>query len=134
MDITHPQRYRLILFLVITAVLLLSCTPSVFGTLAGTVSIGPLTPVERVGVPTQTPPPQVYTSRGLDIYRSDGSTLFRQINFMADGTFSTELPVGTYVIALTPNGIDHANGLPATLTIKTGKITTITIEIDTGIR
>lgn len=33
------------------------------GILQGTVTVGPLQPVEQVGVPTPTVPPEVYTSR-----------------------------------------------------------------------
>ncbi len=123
-----------ILSLLIAGMFLLGCIPGEPGTLSGTVSVGPLTPVERAGVPTPTPAPEVFTSRGLDIYKANGQTLFKQIRFSGSGTFSVELPPSTYVITLTPSGIDSAAGLPVTVTIEAGKITTLTIQIDTGIR
>jgi hypothetical protein len=115
-------------------VYLLACTPHVSGELVGTVTIGPLSPVQQIGMPAPTPPPEVYTSRGLNIYHSDGQTLYAQLKFQPDGTFSIFLPAGVYVIALIPNGIDHAEGLPETIRIEEGKTTTLAISIDTGIR
>ena len=41
------------------------------GYLEGQVTIGPLQPVERVGVPPPTPSPAVSTARGLVVYQAD---------------------------------------------------------------
>jgi hypothetical protein len=41
------------------------------GYLEGQVTIGPLQPVERVGVPPPTPSPAVCAARGLVVYQAD---------------------------------------------------------------
>ncbi len=104
------------------------------GVLQGTVSVGPLTPVERVGVPTPTPSPQVYTSRGIDIFKSDGKTLVSSLNFNPDGTYRIELAPGTYVIKLQNFGMGFSKELPKEVRIQNGQTTTLNIDIDTGIR
>ncbi|MFI5267425.1 MAG: hypothetical protein ACHQ7M_08620, partial [Chloroflexota bacterium] len=44
------------------------------GYLAGHVTIGPLQPVERVGVPSPTPPPAACTARRLLVTPSGGAS------------------------------------------------------------
>lgn len=122
------------------AILLAACTltggnrPT--GTLEGKVTVGPLTPVVRAGEPEPTPPPEVFTSRGLAIFKADGQTLVKRLAFQADGTYQVELPAGQYVVDLDHqrNTIEHARGLPAQVEIRAGEITQLDIDIDTGIR
>jgi hypothetical protein len=104
------------------------------GILEGTVEVGPLSPVEQVGAPPVEIPPEVYTSRAVDIYQADGQTFISRVFFDADGTYQTELPPGNYFVSLTPNGIDTADGLPVMVEIHSGKVTTLNLSIDTGIR
>jgi hypothetical protein len=104
------------------------------GILKGEVTVGPLQPVERIGVPTPTVPPQVYTTRGIEIYRQDGKTLVKSLYFSPDGSYQVELAPGKYVVRLMPTGIDHAGELPADVTIQSGETVTLNIDIDTGIR
>jgi len=61
------------------------------GFLEGQVTIGPLTPVERVGVPTPTPSAQVCTSRGLTIYAQDGATEVTSFQFQPDCSYRVSL-------------------------------------------
>ena len=104
------------------------------GILQGTVTVGPLQPVEQVGVPTPTVPPEVYTSRGINIYRQDGKTLVKALHFNPDGTYHVELPPGQYVVKLLSSGIEHAKELPAAIMIKSGETMKLDIAVDTGIR
>ncbi len=106
------------------------------GTLTGKVTVGPLTPVERVGV-TPVPDPAVFTSRKLLLYGADGETLIEEIPIQAAGyygTYNVTLRPGTYVLGYPKQGVGGARGLPATVVIETGKITTLDVDIDTGIR
>ncbi len=107
------------------------------GELAGNVNIGPLTPVERVGVPTPTPPPEVFTSRGIQVFQADGKTPVTSVMFSPDGTYRVALAPGKYVVALLKPGIGGmgmARSLPAEVTIVSGQTTRLDIDIDTGIR
>ncbi len=129
---------KLILFLlpVILAACALPGGSRPTGTLEGKVTVGPLTPMMRVDQPTATPPPQVFTSRGLAIYKSDGKTLVKRLAFSPDGSYRVDLPEGAYVVDLDheKNPIEHAGGLPAQVTIKAGQVTRLDVDIDTGIR
>ncbi len=107
------------------------------GTLAGNVTVGPLSPVERVGVSPTPPPPEVFTSRHMVVYEADGVTKVADVPIMAagsHGTYSVSLRPGTYVLDIPRQGIGHASPLPARVTIQAGKATAVDVDIDTGIR
>jgi hypothetical protein len=104
------------------------------GFLEGNVTIGPLTPVERPGVPPPTPLPEVFTSRGLNIFAADGTTLIATLHYLKDGTYRIALAPGSYVLDMIALGMDRSQQLPATITIVSGETVTLNIEIDTGIR
>ena len=103
------------------------------GTLSGKVSIGPICPVERVGVPCPVPP-EAYTSREVIVYTSNGTTVVARAHFNSDGTYRFELPAGQYVVAIPQSGIGGSKDLPKTITVSVGKTTTFDFDIDTGIR
>ena len=120
-------------------VLLISCTacalgPKEYGVLEGQVSIGPLVPAVQVGKPDPTPAPEVYAAREIVVYKKNGVTEFTHLEIGATGWYQGELPVGTYVIDINRIGIDSADNLPKKIEIRAGIITTLDIEIDTGIR
>ena len=103
--------------------------------LTGKVTVGPLVPGPvRLDAPTEEVPAEVYTSRGIQILTEDGTHVFEEVKFEADGTYRVEVMPGTFMIALIPFGIDSAEGLPVILTLKPGETTTLDIVIDTGIR
>jgi len=103
--------------------------------LTGHVIVGPLGPGPvQLDAPTPDIPPETYTSRGLQIFEEDGETLITEVKFKADGTYRLEITPGTYVVALIPLGIDTAEGLPMTITLKSDETVTLDINIDTGIR
>ncbi len=104
------------------------------GTLAGHITIGPLTPVERVGVPTPTIAPQVFAARRILVYRADGRTEVTRIQPDENGDYRVSLAPGDYVVDMVRVGIDRAQGLPAAITIASGVTVTLDIAIDTGIR
>ena len=134
----------LLLFTFSVLLLLTACAaPSVLSTpttpppaiLTGQVTIGPLGPGPvQLDAPTPAFPPEVYTTRGLQIFAEDGKTLITEVKFKADGTYRLEITPGTYVIVLIPHGIDTAEGLPKTITLKPDETLTLDINIDTGIR
>ncbi len=138
---------RLIAPIVIVAVALLAasavagCTSvgahASTGVLAGKVTVGPLTPVERVGITPPVPDPAVFTSRHLLLYRADGKTLVQEVPIQAagyHGVYNVTLSPGTYVLGYPKQGVGGAKGLPATVTVEAGKTTTLDVDIDTGIR
>jgi hypothetical protein len=108
------------------------------GLLEGTVTIGPLVPVSREGVPDPTPIPEVFTSREVVVYAADGQTEIVRVPVRPGGDYfgiySLFLPAGTYIVDINHLGIDHAAGLPATVEIIADQVTTLDIDIDTGIR
>jgi hypothetical protein len=129
--------------LIFLPVLLLACgifsppeiiPPPPAGTLQGHVTIGPLQPVERVGQPTPTPNPEVFTSRSLNIFQADGKNLVTSIHFNPDGSYRVSLQPGTYVVDIPHTGIGFARPLPKTITIHSGETVQLDIDIDTGIR
>jgi hypothetical protein len=104
------------------------------GKLQGHVSIGPVTPVERVGVSTPTVSPEVYAARQIVIYKQDGKTEITRPKLDASGNYTVTLAPGVYVVGMLRNGLDRATGLPATITIESNKTITVDVAVDTGIR
>ena len=107
------------------------------GILAGNVTVGPLTPVERVDATPILPPPEVFTSRHLVAYASDGTTKVADVEIAPAGyygTYSVSLPPGTYVLDYVRQGIGHASPLPKRVTVETGRTTVVDVDFDTGIR
>lgn len=103
------------------------------GTIKGKVEVGPICPVEQVGVPCPVPP-EVYTSREVILYASDGINVIKRMNFLADGTYSFEVLAGTYILDAPPQGIGGSGDVPETIIIKSGETVEFNFTIDTGIR
>src|SRR5437868_5551153 len=93
------------------------------GYLQGQVSIGPLQPVDRVGVPPPTPSPTLCTAQTLIVDAADGATEVTRFPLQPDCSYRVSLPPGTYVVRLAPLGIEHAPILPATVSIASGATT-----------
>lgn len=104
------------------------------GVLQGHVDIGPLSPVQRIGVPPPTVPPEVYAARQVVIYKEDGQTELTRLKLDANGNYRVQLAPGNYVVGMARVGIDRARGLPANITISSNVTTTLDISVDTGIR
>lgn len=106
------------------------------GTLEGTISIGPICPVERIPPdPACLPTAETYKAYPVYVCTPDGSKKIAPISPELDGSFTTELAPGNYLVILEKgnNGVG-SNNLPQTVTIKPLQRTLISIDIDTGIR
>jgi len=105
------------------------------GILSGTVTVGPLCPVEILGKPCL-PTPEQYAAQTLLLYKTDQKAQSKTIVPDATGTFELVLPVGEYHLSLSrgESGPGGAAGLPTTLLITKDTVSKITINIDTGIR
>lgn len=109
---------------------------STTGTLSGTMTIGPVCPVESVTNPCK-PTPEMYAARKVAVYTSsDKKTLVTTLTPARDGTFSASLAPGSYYVAMatSQSGVGSATGVPATIVIKSGATTRLAIAVDTGIR
>ena len=104
------------------------------GYLEGQVTIGPLQPVERVGVPPPTPSPAVCTARGLVVYQADTGAEAARFPLGPDCHYRVALPAGNYRVELDRRGIDFSRDLPRVVTITAGQTTQLDLSIDTGIR
>ena len=132
------RRTFILLFLLVLAVFA-SCDDKKTngsGFLKGTISIGPLCPVERIPPdPACSPTAETYKAYQVDVYSSDGVNKVAELNPSLDGSFLTGLPAGNYKINL-EKGILSIGGsnLPLEITIESNDTILINIEIDTGIR
>jgi len=117
-------------------VLLFACqvAPAPEGILKGHVSIGPLQPVIREGVPEPTPNPEMYAAREIVIFDQRGRKEIARASIDAAGYYEIALPAGTYVVDINHSGIDFAKGLPAQVEIRPNEVAYLDIAIDTGIR
>jgi hypothetical protein len=106
------------------------------GWFEGTISIGPICPVEKIPPdPACMPTAETYKAYPVSVYTSDGKVKIIQLNPSLDGTFSTELPSGNYQVVLeTPNKYVGGSNLPVEVSIVSLEKTMLSINIDTGIR
>jgi hypothetical protein len=108
------------------------------GTLQGTVTVGPIFPVERPGE-TRPVPPEVFKGRTVIIYDAGRTRQLQTLNLAQIGTtsratYSVMLDPGTYTVDINHSGIDRSAEVPAKIEIKPGQAVTLDISIDTGIR
>ena len=106
------------------------------GILEGTISIGPICPVETIPPdPACLPTAETYKAYPVNVFTSDGKTKVAQLMPSLDGSYSSELPPGDYLIVLegAKNNIGGSN-LPVKVSIKAQDKTLLNINIDTGIR
>jgi len=115
---------------ILVASLIYSSNYSV-GTIQGTVTIGPWTPVEHLG--DNNPPPKVYTSRKIILE----GLLEPRVEIVMNGTgyFTAQVKTGTYSLTMSNcTFLGCSRVLPIMVNVKQGEITKIQINIDTGIR
>ena len=103
------------------------------GVVEGKVTVGPICPVERPGVPCKVPP-EAYTSREVIVYKEDGKTEIERKHFDTKGHYRFELAPGNYVINIPASRVGGSKDLPKDITISAGKIILLNFDIDTGIR
>ena len=102
------------------------------GTLTGTVSIGPLCPVEPCTV-SRDQLLAAYAARPISISTAGGTPVASVTADPATG-YSVALRPGTYVVDAARQGIGGSRDLPKTVTIRSGETVWLNISIDTGIR
>jgi hypothetical protein len=108
------------------------------GTLQGTVSIGPIWPVERPGENPPVPA-QVFEARKVIVYDEAHANVvstvpIQQTGQSAKGSYSVQLKPGRYSVDISRGGIDRSGAVPAKVEIKSGQTIILNIDIDTGIR
>jgi hypothetical protein len=123
-------------FLLILYVSGCSKLPGENGYLEGVITIGPICPVEKIPPdPACLPTAETYKAYPVSVFTSDGKRKIAQLNPSLDGTFSSTLPPGNYLIVLeTAKSNIGGSNLPAVVTISSREKTLLNIDIDTGIR
>jgi hypothetical protein len=135
---TESGRVRIIALMIITltVAITLNCgclqSGSGTGTLTGTVSIGPLCPVEPCIVPHDRLF-AAYAARPITISTLAG-TVVAMVTADPKTGYSVALKPGTYVIDIQHQGIGGSKELPATVILHDGETVRLDISIDTGIR
>jgi hypothetical protein len=105
------------------------------GMLEGTISIGPICPVETVPPsPDCLPTAETYKAYPVSIWTSDGSRRIALISPALDGSFSMALDPGKYLIMMDKNNGIGGSNLPLSIVISPLEKTAVNINIDTGIR
>ncbi|MES2966881.1 MAG: carboxypeptidase-like regulatory domain-containing protein [Patescibacteria group bacterium] len=116
-----------------TAILKISAASSVAktGIVSGTVTIGPICPVESIDNPCVISP-EVYTSRSVVIYGPTDSKRIKSQPLNPDGSYTLTLPTGSYWLQIEPAGIGPGEKKP--VTVEANKTSTVEFDIDSGIR
>jgi hypothetical protein len=107
-----------------------------YGYLKGIISIGPICPVETdPPQPGCLPTAETYKAYPVSVWTSDGKIKIARINPSLDGSYTTELPEGNYLVILEKDqkNIGSSN-LPVKVSIISYQETVLNIDIDTGIR
>jgi hypothetical protein len=98
-------------------------------TISGTISIGPLCPVE----PCPDPQPDIYSSREVILQPEVGNAI--HVKLSSDGSFQAKVKAGTYTVDLTDCiFLGCESTLPITVIVEPSTVITVNIIIDTGIR
>ena len=132
-NIIHGLTFLILLFLG------LGCNKmgsSEAGFLEGKISIGPICPVEKDPPdPDCLPTADTYKAYPVSVWTSDGRRKIMQISPELDGSYITDLEPGNYLIVLeTGRSNIGSSNLPVEVTITSDNVTTLNIDIDTGIR
>jgi hypothetical protein len=100
------------------------------GTLEGRITRGPLTPVERLGIPNSAP---VAWAR-LEIATPTREKI-TTVESNSEGKYWVQLAPGAYLVTVTSQaGAFNRPNPPLTVTVKADKPTHLDIRLDTGIR
>ena len=114
------------------------------GTLTGTVTIGPLCPVEPCNL-AEDQMARVYEARKVFVYKQSTEALVAQQALSADGKYLLQLEPGSYIVDVSNSGgaalpLDLANrqrlgnATPQQATVNADETTVVDFDIDTGIR
>ncbi|MBI4284030.1 MAG: hypothetical protein HY663_06135 [Chloroflexi bacterium] len=129
------MRKTLVWLVVIIGLFFTACSSETTetGTLAGRVTIGPISPVQRAGE-EEVVPPEAYAARKIMVYDKNGSKLVKQVDLGRDGYYSVKLKPGIYTVDINHGGIDRSRDVPKKIEIRSGETVELDIAIDTGIR
>ncbi len=129
------------LFLILLLLLVSSCEKSGLdfggtGTLMGTISIGPLCPVEsNPPDPACQPTAGTYKSYPVSVWSMDMKTKIAVLAPALDGSYHAILPSGNWLVVLEKQAVGFGgSNLPVSIKINDGSDTVLDISIDTGIR
>jgi len=103
------------------------------GRLSGTVTIGPNCPGPTTTNPCPTQP-DAYKLRKILVYNEAKTTLLHTVDIDSRGAFLIDLIPARYTADLRGTGIDTTADLPKTVEIRANVVTTLTVNVDTGIR
>jgi hypothetical protein len=101
------------------------------GTLEGRLTIGPICPVERPGLPCPVPP-EAYAAREVWIFQHNKQIATAELD--DSGKYSIALRPGIYLVDINHAGMDRSADVPKEVRIQSNVITRLDIDIDTGIR
>jgi hypothetical protein len=106
------------------------------GFLEGTISIGPLCPVEKDPPdPACLPTLETFKAYPVSIFASNGKRKITQLSPALDGSYNVELEPGNYLVILeTGQSRIGSSNLPVKVEIISQSKTILYIDIDTGIR
>jgi len=107
--------------------------PSVFGRLAGVVTIGPNCPVQSDTNPCPTPP-SAYTLRKVLVFDEQRAHLLHTVDIDTQGLYVIDLSPAKYLVDIQGVGIDRSADVPKLVEIHANTVTTLNINIDTGLR
>lgn len=108
----------------------LMCADRSTGWLGGKISIGPSCPGPVSLINCSLKPN--YSGLKVVVYDESGKTKIREVEVSRDGDYSVPLPVGSYMVGTNYHG-PYKPSLQA-VSIEDDKITTLNINIDTGLR
>ncbi len=100
------------------------------GHLSGLVTIGPNCP-GAAECPTS---PAAYSARKILVYNEAKSELLHTVDIGSQGAYTIDLAPGKYTVDLKPAGVDKTRDLPKTVDIQSNAVTTLNVNIDTGLR
>jgi hypothetical protein len=99
--------------------------------ISGKIVLGPTCPVERI------PPDPACAPKGYQatviVKSNDGQKEISRFTSQADGSFSVNLPPGTYLLVPISTAV-YPRGLEQTVIVEKNKYTDVTISFDSGIR
>jgi hypothetical protein len=134
----HLNRFFIVACILAAAVIIIRCENSSSmkgGILEGTITIGPICPVETIPPSSDClPTAETYKAYPVGIWTLDGSRRIALIAPALDGSFSMGLDPGEYLIRLDKTSGVGGSNLPKQIVISTQEKTTVSIDIDTGIR
>jgi hypothetical protein len=95
---------------------------------AGSVKMGPTCPVQHLGTPCD----KAWT--GTVLATDLNGTTVASVNTDASGAFQMTLDPGTYMIRADTPGQTMPRGIPFQVTVRSGAISHVVLQVDTGIR